>query len=185
MEDHEGTFIHEDMYEAVDQALRAKITGSLHVLIWLTDGSANAQNRFMQKAIGEHSPSYLHSRQETTDKLTHSDVVTSALIERSAAGDAMIALSYLGGGHMGGVHHYADLTGGPVLETSRPLVAARLAALIDELRQRETLGYKPIQTKPPGTYCKIKLQLSPSFFARHPEIKRSDVVIRIRQGYYR
>jgi VWFA-related protein len=185
MEDHEGTFIHEDMYEAVDQALHAKIPASRRVLVWLTDGSANAQNNFSQKTMGEHSPQYLHSRQEATDKLIHSDVVTSALIERSSAGDAIVALAYLGGGHMGDIHHYADLTGGPVLETSRPVVAARLAALIDELRQRETLGYKPTQTKPPGTYCKIKLQLSPSFFARHPEIKRSDIVIRTRQGYYR
>ena len=185
MKDQEGTFIHEDMYEAVNQALHAKITGSRRVLVWLTDGSANAQNRFSQKTIGEHSPQYLHSRQEATDKLTHSDVVTSALIEHSAAGDAIVALAYLGGGHMGDIHHYADLTGGPVLETSRPKVAARLAVLIDELRQRETLGYKPIPTKPPGTYCKIKLQLSPSFFARHPEIKRGDVLIRTRQGYYR
>jgi VWFA-related protein len=185
MEDSEGTFIHEDMYEAVDQALHTKIPGSRSVLVWLTDGSANAQNGLSQKTMGDHAPEYLHSRQEATDKLLRSGVVTSALIEHSASGDAIIAINYLGGGRTGDVNRYANLTGGPVLKTSKPEVAATLAALIDELRQRQTLGYKPNQMKPDGTYCKLKLQLSPAFFARHPEIKKGDVVIRTKQGYYR
>jgi VWFA-related protein len=174
IETSESTYIHEDMYEAVDQALHTKIPESRRVLVWLTDGSANAQNR-----------KNLHSREEATDKLLHSGVVSSALIEHSASGDAIIAVAFLAGGHMGDVSRYADLTGGPVLKTAKPEVAARLAALIDELRQRQTIGYKPNQTKPAGTYCKLKLQLSPAFLARHPEIKRGDVVIRTKQGYYR
>jgi VWFA-related protein len=174
MEDSEGTFIHEDMYEAVDQALHTKIPESRSVLVWLTDGSANAQNR-----------QHLRTREEATDKLLHSGVVSSALIEHSASGDAIIAMAYLAGGRMGDVNRYADLTGGPVLKTSKPEVAATLAALIDELRQRQTLGYKPNQTKPAGSYCKLKLQLSSAFFARHPEIKKGDVTIRTKQGYYR
>jgi VWFA-related protein len=185
MKDQDGTFIHEDMYEAIDQAWKSKIPGSRRVLVWLTDGSSNLENRFTQKMIGKHSPENLHSRQESTDKLLRSGVVTSALIERSAAGDAIIAFAYLGGARMGDVNRYADLTGGPVLKTSKPEVATRLGELIDELRRRETLGYKPDSTKPAGRYCKLKLQLSPAFFVRHPEIKRNDVLIRTKQGYYR
>jgi hypothetical protein len=60
-----------------------------------------------------------------------------------------------------------------------------LGELIDELRQRETISYKPLQAKPAGTYCKVKLQLSPAFFARHPDIRKKDIVIRTEQGYYR
>jgi VWFA-related protein len=186
MKAQDGTFIHEDMYEAIDEAFRSTVPGSRRVLVWLTDGSANLQNRFAQKTIGQHSPEQLHSRQEATDKLVRSGVVASAVIERSAAGDAMITFAYLGGVHMGDVNRYADLTGGPVLKTSKPDVAAKLGELIDELRRRETLGYKPMMSmKPGGTYCKLKLQLSPAFFAKHPEIKGSEVVIRTKQGFYR
>jgi VWFA-related protein len=185
MKTQDGTFIHEDMYEAIDEAFQSTVPGSRRVLVWLTDGSANLQNRFTQKTIGQHSPEQLHSRQEATDKLVRSGVVASALIERSAAGDAMIAFGYLGGAHMGDVTRYADLTGGPVLKSSKPDVAAKLGELIDELRLRETLGYKPMSMKPAGTYCKLKLQLSPAFFAKHPEIKGNEVVIRTRQGFYR
>ncbi len=185
MKDEDGTFIHEDMYEAIDQAFKSTIPGSRRVLVWLTDGSSNLQNRFTRKIIGTHSPEQLHSRQDATDKLLRSGVVVSALIERSAAGDATIALAYLGGSHMGDVNRHADLTGGPVLKTPKPEIAARLGELIDVLRRRETLGYKPMSVKPAGTYCKLKLQLSPEFFKRHLEIKSSDVVIRTKQGYYR
>jgi VWFA-related protein len=185
MKDEDGTFIHEDMYEAIDQAFKSTLPGSRRVLVWLTDGSANLQNRFTQKMIGAHSPERLHSRQEATDKLVRSGVVISALIERSAAGDATIAFAFLGGSHMGDVNRYANLTGGPVLKTSKPEVAAKLGELIDELRRRETLGYKPMSVKPAGTYCKLKLQLSPEFFAKHPEIKRNDIVIQTKQSYYR
>jgi len=185
MKDQDGTFIYEDMYEAIDQAFKSKIPGSRRVLVWLTDGSANLQNRFTQKIMGTNSPDRLHSRQEATEKLVRSGVVTSALIMRSAAGDATIAFAYLVGTHMGDVNRYADMTGGPVLKASKPEVAGRLGELIDELRRRETLGYKPNSMKSDGTYCKLKLQLSPKFFAKHPEIKSNDVVIRTRQGYYR
>jgi VWFA-related protein len=186
MKDEDGTFIHEDMYEAIDQAFKSTIPQSRRILVWLTDGSANLQNGFTQKIIGRHSPERLHSREEATDKLARSGVVTSALIERSAGGEATIAMFYLvGGAHMGDINRYADMTGGPVLKTSKPEVAARLGELIDELRRRETLGYKPIRAKPAGTYCQLKLQLSPAFFSRHPEIKRNEVVIRTKRGYYR
>ena len=185
MKDEDGTFIHEDMWEAIDEAAKARLPGSRRVLIWLTDGSANAQNGFSQSIMGKRAPAYLHSEQEATDKLVHSGVVTSALIERSAAGDATIGFAYMLGGHMGDINRYADLTGGPVEKTSKADVATRLAELIDELRQRQTLSYKPLQPKPPGTYCKLKLQLSPAFFARHPEIRKKDILIRTQSGYYR
>ena len=190
MKDEEGTFIHQDMYEAVDQVNKSTLPGSRRVLIWLTDGSANAQNSMAQKTIGQHSAKQLHSQAEAAEKLQRSGAVVSALIERSAEGDVMIAFGYLMGAHMGDVEHYADLTGGPVLTTASrarlsELPAARLSDLIDRLRRRVTIGYKPNVSKMPGTWCALTLQLSPAFFASHPGLKRSDVLVRAKQGYYR
>ena len=186
MKDEDGTFIHEDMYEAIDQAFKSSVPGSRRILLWLTDGSANLQNGFTQKIMGAHGPERLHTRQEATDKLVRSGVVVSALIERSAVGEAAVfAVASVGGAHIGDVHRYADLTGGPVLKSAKPEVATKLGELIDELRRRVTLGYKPLISKPPGTYCKLKLQLSPTFFAKRPDIKKTDILIRTKQGYYR
>jgi hypothetical protein len=135
--------------------------------------------------MAKHAPSTLHSKEEATDKLIHSGVVTSALIERSATTDATIAAAFLIGAHMGDVNQYAELTGGPVMKTAKPEVATKFAELLDEIRQRNTLGYRPTATRPEGIYCRLSLQLNPAFFARHPELKSKDILIRTKQGYYR
>jgi VWFA-related protein len=93
----DGTFIHECMYEAVDEALKSTAPGNRRVLVWLTDGSSNLENEFTRKTIGKHGPQHLHSKEESVDKLMHSDVVVSALIARSALTDAMLFRRFLAG----------------------------------------------------------------------------------------
>jgi hypothetical protein len=80
----------------------------------------------------------------------------------------------------GDVHEYAQATGGLVVESSDKTVAAKLAELIDDLRLRYTLGYRPSLTKPQGRFCAVKVELA-------PEVKRlqKDLVVKARQGYYR
>ncbi len=191
MKSSDGTFIHEDMYEAVKEALHAKQADSRRVLVWLTDGTANVENSFSQEIIGTEAPARLHTKEEATSKLMKSDVVVAALIERSAATDAVIAAAdvtpfgFIAGARLGDINHYADITGGPVLKTSKKEVATRLAELIDELRARYTLGYVPLGTKPPGTFCKTEVKLLPAAYKEHPELRKSDVVVRTRRGYYR
>lgn len=191
MKSDEGTFIHEDMYEAVEEALRAKPVESRRVLVWLTDGTANVENSFTQKIIGQEAPAQLHTKEESTTKLMQSDVVVAALIERSAATDAVIVaadvtpFALIGGARVGDIDHYAEMTGGPVLKTNKSQVAARLGELIDELRARYTLGYVPSGAKPPGTFCKTEVKLLPATFKERPELRKSNVVVRTRRGYYR
>ncbi|MGA7768932.1 MAG: hypothetical protein WCA27_22245, partial [Candidatus Sulfotelmatobacter sp.] len=79
-------------------------------------------------------------------------------------------------------HH---LTGGPVLNTSTKEVAGRLALLIDQLRNRYTLGYKPVTSKPEGTFCKLQLELQPEVYRDHPDLKKKDIMVRTKRGYYR
>jgi VWFA-related protein len=181
MKSQEGTFIHEDMYEAIGQALRSTVPQSRRVLVWLTDGTANFENSLTRKTIGKQAPPHLHSRQEATTKLLQSGVSVAALIDRSAGTEAFLAaadvspLSFLMGGRTGDINKYAELTGGPILKTSKREVAARLAALIDQLRARYTLGYKPGSVKSEGSFCKVQVKLTSA-----PE-KR----VRSISGYYR
>jgi VWFA-related protein len=91
-ESKDGTFIHESMYQAVQQAMQSTMPGSRRVTIWLTDGTANFENSMTLKTIGKGAPARLHTKEEATAELIHSGVVVSALIDRTAATDmTMIA----------------------------------------------------------------------------------------------
>jgi len=189
MESKDGTFIHESMYQAVQQAMQSTMPGSRRVTIWLTDGTANFENARTLKTIGKGAPARLHTKEESTAELLHSGVVVSALIDRTAATDmTMIALdanpfAMLFGARTGDIRKYADLTGGPVLDTSKKEIAARLAALVDQIRLRYTLGYKPSASKPQGTFCQLRLELNPATRKARAELQKAQV--RTRQGYYR
>ena len=141
------------------------------------------------KTIGKGAPARLHTKEEATAELLHSGVVVSALIDRTAATDmTMIVLdanpfAMLFGGRTGDIRKYAEITGGPVLDTSKKEIAARLAALVDQIRLRYTLGYRPSTPKPQGTFCQLHLQLNPSTLKARADLHK--VQVRTRQGYYR
>jgi VWFA-related protein len=191
MKTDEGTFIDEDMYEAVQQATRSKILGSRRVLIWLTDGTANLANSYTRSVIGKHAPVLLHTREDATDKLLRHGVVVAGLMDESPETNAAIfagnfdSFSLLGGTYIGDVRRYAELTGGPVVEAESKHTAIRLGTLIDQLRDRYTLGYKPAAVKPEGTFCKLQLQLQPKFFRDRPALKKRNLIVKTRRGYYR
>ena len=184
MADVEGTFLDEDMYEAVEQAMKAKV-GNRRVLVWLTDGTANQENGFTQAAIGQHSPPHLHSQKEAMTRLLQSGAVVSVLIERTAETNRAITSSGFGGTRIGDIDEYAKATGGPVLNTSTRDAPEHLALLLDEIRARYTLGYKPTQVEPPGKFCKLSLRLSPEVAGEHPELRKQGLLVSTRSGYYR
>ncbi|MDR3739756.1 MAG: VWA domain-containing protein [Terracidiphilus sp.] len=185
MKTREGTFIHESMYEAVDEAMKSTTPDSRRVLVWLTDGSSNLENESTRKVLGKHAPEHLHTRQESVDKLMRSGVVVSELIEGSALSKTLMYTAVLGGVRMGDIDHYADMTGGPVLKSGKSDTARKLAELIDELRGRYTLGYRPSVTRPPGAFCNLQLALTTGAYAARPGLNAKDIAVRTRRGYYR
>jgi VWFA-related protein len=185
MKSDDGTFIHESVYEAVDEAMKSTTPDSRRVLVWLTDGSSNLENEFTRKIIGKHAPEHLHTKEESIDRVMHSGVVMSALVERSALSDFILYSAFIGGAHMGEIDRYADMTGGPVLKSDKSDTAARLAELIDDLRGRYTMGYKPSAAKSPGSFCAVQLRLAPGVYAAHPGLRARDILVRTERGYYR
>lgn len=189
MESKDGTFIHECMYEAVKQAMNSTTPGSRRVLIWLTDGTANFENSMTRKTIGKDAPARLHTKEEATTELLRSGVVVSGLIDRTAATDITVIaantnpFAMMFGARTGDIRKYAELTGGPVLDTSKKEVADHLAELIDQIRLRYTLGYKPSTAKPEGTFCKLQLHLDPALLKQRPDLRK--LKVRTREGYYR
>jgi VWFA-related protein len=189
----ESTFLDEDVYEGAEEALKATIPESRRVLVFFTDGTANYINPVTRKVSGKNAPALLHTRAEAQEKLLRTGVTVSALIDRSSVDDAIIAeelanpFSILLGisPRINDVQHYAAETGGPVLKGNGHQVAARLAALIEELRGRYTMGYVPSTPHPEGTFCHLTLKLTPSAMAIHPELKRDHYTVQTRAGYYR
>src|SRR5579871_1500074 len=191
MKSKEGTFIHEDMYEAVEQALKATPADSRRVMVWLTDGTANFTNAATRKMVGKEAPRRLHTKTEAMDSLMHSGVVVAALIDRSAMTDTIVfaadlnPLTMMFGARLGDINRYADITGGPVLKTTKKEIAAKLGQLIDELRSRYTIGYKPSDQKPAGTFSKVRVTLSPEVYKARTDLRKPEVFVRSRSGYYR
>jgi len=184
MADVEGTFLDEDMVEAVEQVMKAK-EGNRRVLVWLTDGTANEENAFTRSTIGQHAPAQLHSQREAMMRLLQSDAVVSVLIDRTAETYRAIAGSGSGGTRLGDIDEYARATGGPVLSASTKEVPEDLALLIDQIRARYTLGYKPSAAGSQGKFCRLSLRLSPEFLSKHPEVRKQDLIVMTRSGYYR
>jgi len=173
------------MYEAIDQAMRSQVPNSRRVLVWLTDGTSNLENKFTQKEMGRESPPILHTEKEDIERLQRTGIVVSGLIEHSTLGDVVVTAALLEGTRFGDIKNFATLTGGPVLKTSKKEVADRLSDLIDDLRSRYTLGYRPSTFRPSGTFCKLTLQLSPTYLQTHPTPPPSDITISTRGGYFR
>ena len=80
----------------------------------------------------------------------------------------------------GDARKYAELTGGQVVGLRGKRPGERLAQLIDELRARYTIAYRPSDPQPAGTFRKIRVELVPSRTLRPKEW-----TVLARQGYYR
>lgn len=170
----EPTFAFEDLWQAVQMSESSRLKDARRVEIWVTDGSANDQDT--QRGLAKKAPAVLHTEGQARDALLRSGVVVSALVERSGM---------QGSGRFGDLEHYAEVTGGPVVYATAGDAAAKFASLLDTLRARYTLGYRPSEAKPDGTMCRLSVGLSATFFAAHPEVKAKDVVVRSRQSYLR
>lgn len=192
MSTSEATFLNEDVFQATETIPQATVPDSRRVLLFLTDGTSNVPSAMAQKTVGKSAPAHLHTEAEATDALLHSGAAASALIERSALTDFVIATGLVGGSplinamtHPGDVRRYAAQSGGIVLDSNRENVAAQMGDMLDALRSRYTVGYVPSASQPAGKFCRIQISLTPHFFAAHPEFKRRGLVVHTRVGYYR
>jgi VWFA-related protein len=187
MESDEAAFFNEGIFQAVEQLGQSKNPSSRRVIIWLTDDVPNipSENEVPLRYRRSLKGAMPHSQKEAMDQLFRTGTVVCSLVKQSdesVAGESRLrahpAERML---HPPGeVYKYAEATGGQVIEFKKKELKDKLAALIDDLRMRYSLGYHPSVQKPKGKFCTIKVKLS-------PEVKKSvgDVVVEARQGYYR
>ncbi|HEY7406123.1 MAG TPA: VWA domain-containing protein [Candidatus Angelobacter sp.] len=187
MESDEAAFFNEGIYQATQELMKGGNASSRRVIIWLTDDVPNVPSetaippRYRRSLKGVMP----HSQKEAMLELLRTSTVVCSLVKQSDESiegeQRLMAHPIDRMMHPPGENYkYAAATGGQVIEYKKKELKDKLAALIDDLRMRYSLGYHPSGQKPKGKYCAIKVKLS-------PETKKQlgDVVVEARQGYYR
>lgn len=190
MESGEAAFFNEGIYQAVARLEKARNPLSRRVIIWLTDDIPNFPSdeirRRYGRSLGKNKP---HTEKQAMEELLRTGTVVCTLLETSEISDSEFSLRMSKAGETmlnnnlyppGEVHKYARASGGEVVESSHKKIDRRLAALIDDIRMRYTIGYHPAANKPEGKFCAIEVKLSPEAKQAH-----QNAVIEARQGYYR
>jgi VWFA-related protein len=169
-------YFNEGVYQATRHANKAGNPSNRRVIIWLTDNVPNVPDN------------KVHSEATAFDLLHESGVVVCSLLERSTMSYGMMT-AYSRNPMFepmrlmhppGDVGKYAAETGGVVVAARRDEISTKLAGLIDRIRGRYTIGYRPPAQKPEGTLCKIDVKLSRVAIAREGAVE-----IRARRGYKR
>ncbi|HEY4676607.1 MAG TPA: VWA domain-containing protein [Candidatus Angelobacter sp.] len=187
MESGEAAFFNEGIFQAVEQLAKDKNPSSRRVIIWLTDDVPNIPSEDSvplryRRSLNGAMP---HTQTDAIQRLLRTNAVVCSLLKQSdlsVSGESGLRAkpAELMLHPPGEVYKYASVTGCQVIEFKKKDLNEKLALLIDDLRQRYTLGYHPSRQKPKGKYCVIKVKLT-------PEARKSlgNVVVEARQGYYR
>lgn len=179
-----GAFFNEAVWEAADLLRTAGTPSGRRVVIWLTDNLPNVAVRRTDASDGESRT--VHTESEAIRSLQESGVVVAPMLLRSSLALAMAApvlafdAPFRHSHPPGDANKYAELTGGQAIGLGGKRVDERLGELIDDLRSRYTIGYRPADEKPAGTFCKIRVTMAP-----HSALRAGEWKILARSGYYR
>jgi VWFA-related protein len=177
MTSDEPAHFNEAVYQAVIELRKSGSPANRRVVIWLTDNLPNVPYR-------KECPA--HTEVEAIRVLHEESVVVAPILLKSSvwtvlgpimqASEALHKKSF----PPGDARRYAELTGGQAVGLRGKNPEERLAQLIDELRARYTIGYRPADPQAAGTFRKIRVELAPSGTLRPKEW-----TVLARRGYYR
>ncbi len=179
-----GAFFNEAVWEASELLRTSGSPSGRRVVILLTDNLPNVPIK--RSYLNDGDRQVVHTESEALRSLHESGSVVAPLLLRSAAAAAFAApllafeAPFRHSHPPGDANKYAELTGGQAIHLAGQRVEERLAELLDDLHSRYTIGYRPAEQKPPGTFCKIQVSLAPDGSLRPNEWK-----VLARAGYYR
>ena len=138
--------------------------------------AANPVSRRVILVVSDNISSEHGSDKHLVVDLLESGIVVYGLVVRGAIGKFINMMTV---GAMHGLDDYTQATGGELLGAKKKEVDARLAELINHLRARYSMGFKPPETTLDGKLHRIKLKLSSSTLKRNGKL-----TVRTRTGYY-
>lgn len=187
MKSDDAAFFNEAVYQAAARLEESANPQSRRVILWLTDNLPNvpmgANLQQHDKGLAGRPP---HTEEEAIRRLHESGTVVTPLLLKDRVGamwaEMVMALErpYRKRYPPGDAYKYAELTGGFAASMRGKGVDERLAEVIDGLRDRYTIGYRPAEDKPVGTFCRVKVALSADAPLRPQEWR-----VLARAGYYR
>lgn len=168
----QGTSLFEGLRDAAIHMNKANNGASRRVIIAVTDNIA-----------WEYHFSGL-SEKEVAEKIFESGSMVCGLVVEGAMTRTEKIFNWHRPGHdiyrrRMTVDPFAAQTGGEVIKSDKTEVNARLALLIDHLRNRYSLGFSPKKEQADGSFRRISLALT-----NDAQKRLGDVVIRSKQGYY-
>jgi VWFA-related protein len=178
MRSDEPAHFNEAVYQAATQLRKASNPSNRRVIVWLTDNYPNVPFRRM--------PFPLHTEVEAVRALHENGVVVAPILMKTAKGSLMATFANASEASKrkdfppGDAKKYAEITGGQAVGMRGKQPEERLAQLIDELRARYAVGYRPPESQAPGTFRKIRVELAPGGALRPKEW-----TVLAREGYYR
>ena len=156
-----GTFLSSALESAATHMQRAPAPSSRRVIIILTDNIAITPDRETKYII---------------DELFESGTVVYGLIVQAALGKMFKIMSF--GQLSKGVNSFVEQTGGEILGADKKEVDTKLGVIIDRLRARYAIGFRPSQTEDDGKFRRVEIKLST---ARARKEKPSVIT---KRGYY-
>jgi len=155
-----GTFLGAAMEDAAFHMQTAPTPTSRRVIIVITDNIA---------------PSIAAQQRSALSDLFESGTVVYGLIVRGAIGKVFNVLSF---GQIKAVNKYVEETGGEVLGADKKEVDAKLSEVIDRLRARYAIGFRPSNSTDDGKFSPVAIKISPA-------IKRKEKpIVLTKRGYY-
>jgi VWFA-related protein len=177
MKSHQPAHFNEALYQAALQLGQSGHASNRRVVIWLTDNLPNVPFRKKYPVHTEAEALHaLHVGDVVVAPILMKDLATLPMIEIIEAFEAPWRKSH----PPGDANKYAEATGGEAMGLRGRNAGERLGDLIDELRARYTIGYRPSEVKAAGTFCRLRVALAPE-----TSLRPQDWSVLARQGYYR
>jgi VWFA-related protein len=155
-----ATFLGPALDSAAIHMQGAPTQSSRRVIIVVTDNIA-----FM-----EHT-----KEKDVLDELFDGGTVVYGLIVRAAVGK-FFNVMFLGQIH--GVNRFVEQTGGEILGADKKEVDAKLAVVIDRLRARYALGFRPANTAEDEKFRPVEIKISTA------KPRKEKLVVLTKRGYY-
>jgi VWFA-related protein len=156
-----ATFLDQALDKAVGHMPHASNPTSRRVIIIVTDNIVGIGWRPLKKDV--------------LAELFETGTVVYGLIVKAAVSKVMDVMFL---GQSRGVNDYVKETGGEMLGADRKEVESRLAEMIDRLRARYTLGYRPSNTTEDGNFRRVEINISPD------KKRKEKPVVLTKKGYY-
>src|SRR2546423_1304309 len=156
----DATFVARALESAAIHMQAAPAPASRRVIIVITDNIAASAGRIQQDAV---------------DELLEAGAVVYGLIVRGAIGKVYNIMSF---GQIKGVNKFVDETGGEIIGADKKEVDQKLGLVIDRLRARYAIGFRPVNAAEEETFRRVEIKISLL------RLRKDKPIVLTKRGYY-